>query len=437
MLGLVAIATGESAATELWSQGDASLEFSGSLRQIVLYSQQTDGDDFEAAFCRPASEIADCAAWDALGDTDVGQALTRLRLRLDLQATSWLSAVVAYDSQVFYGTIDTLEAALGARESDTFFGAEGEIASSQHARWTHRLYRGYAQAEGRLGLARIGRQKISWGVGNLWNPIDRFDPNPPLAIQGDENAGIDAALLRWSWSDFNFVEVVYAPGASSQDSRYAAHAHVLVHDVDFSLMGGVYQQAPTVGFDVASNLGGAAIYFEAVWADPRQQVRKIGDSTAAPPDDFWQVVGGIHNLFDVGTGLYVLLEHLYNGNALGFGSGKAGTYLNFFEERDAPSPFPPVAVPASNAIAGSSGVVTFSQNQTGLMLGYDLTPEVRADLVALYDWNGRSAAFFPTLSYAALDWLELRLGAQFFAGPRLSQYGASEHRVYLFADFYF
>ena len=148
------------------------------------------------------------------------------------------------------------------------------------------------------------------------------------------------------------------------------------------------------------------------------------------------MVGGIHNLFDVGTGLYVLLEHLYNGNALGFGSGKAGTYLNFFEERGPPSDSA-VAVPASNAIAGSSGVVTFSQNQTGLMLGYDLTPEVRADLVALYDWNGRSAAFFPTLSYAALDWLELRLGAQFFTGPRLSQYGASEHLVYLFADIYF
>ena len=95
------------------------------------------------------------------------------------------------------------------------------------------------------------------------------------------------------------------------------------------------------------------------------------------------------------------------------------------------------ASPASSAIAGSSGVVTFSKHQTGLLVGYDLTPELRGDLLVLYDWDGQSAAFLPTLSYAAYDFVELRLGAQFFAGPRLSQYGASEHLVYLFADFFF
>ena len=75
-------------------------------------------------------------------------------------------------------------------------------------------------------------------------------------------------------------------------------------------------------------VGDAAIYLEAVWADPKVDVFRIGDPSPGPPDDFWQVVAGVHQMFDVGTGLYVLVEHLYNGNALGFGEGKAGTYLN-------------------------------------------------------------------------------------------------------------
>ena len=404
LFGLAVISlAGESRAKELWSRGDASVEFSGSLRQIALYTKQTDPDAyFGDPSCFVAATLSNCAAWDELGDMHVGQALTRLRLHLDIQATSWLSAVVAYDSQALYGRIDTLESFLGGfQQEDSFFGAEGVIASGQNALWAHRLYRGYLQAEGEFGLARVGRQKISWGVGNLWNPIDRFDPNPPLDIQGEENIGIDAALLRWNWSGFDFIEGVYAPGASKRDARYAAHAHVVLFDTDISVMGGVYQEAPTVGFDLARNLGDAAVYFEAVWADPRQEVWKIGDLGPAPPEDFWQVVVGAHHLFDVGTGVYVLLEHLYNGNALGFGEGRAGTYLNFFEARENPDDdmLPDLAVPASSAIGASSGVVSFSKHQTGLQLGYDLTPELRGDLLVLYDWDGQSAAFVTNFSY--------------------------------------
>jgi hypothetical protein len=427
-----------SSARELWSHGDASVEFSGSLRQIALYNKQTDATEFQETFaanlpeCLPASAVANCPAWDGLGDTDVGQALTRLRLRFDLRATSWLSAVVEYDNQAVYGLIDTVESTLGVGfEEETLFGAEGIIQSSEHVLWTQSLYRGYAQAEGKGALVRVGRQKIAWGVGNLWNPIDRFAPIPPLAIQGDQYQGIDAVLARWGWSGFDFVEAVAAPGRSVSDSRYAAHAHVVLYDTDISLMGGYYREAPTVGFDFARNLGDAAVYLEAVWAKPEQSVWRIGDPGPAPPDDFWQVVFGVHNMFDVGTGLYVLIEHLYNGNALGFGEGKAGTYLNFFEQRGA------IAVPATNAIAGSSGVVTFAEHQTGLQLGYDITPEVRSDLLIIYDWNGQSAAFYPNFSYAAFDFLDLRLGAQFFAGKRLSEYGARETLVYFLADVFF
>ena len=118
----------DSGAKELWAQGGASLELSGSLRQIALYTKQTDADDFEGAYCPLASDLADCSAWDELGETHVGQALTRLRVRLDLQATSWLSAAVAYDNQAFYGRIDTLESVLGASfVQDSFFGAEGKL----------------------------------------------------------------------------------------------------------------------------------------------------------------------------------------------------------------------------------------------------------------------------------------------------------------------
>ena len=40
-------------------------------------------------------------------------------------------------------------------------------------------------------------------------------------------------------------------------------------------------------------------------------------------------------------------------------------------------------------------LVTISHNQTGLSLGYDLTPLVRANLLWIHDWNGPSEALVP------------------------------------------
>ncbi len=41
------------------------------------------------------------------------------------------------------------------------------------------------------------------------------------------------------------------------------------------------------------------------------------------------------------------------------------------------------------------------------------------------------------LRYSPLDSLELSLGVQLFAGPKLSQYGSSEPLVFLLADWFF
>jgi len=76
---------------------------------------------------------------------------------------------------------------------------------------------------------------------------------------------------------------------------------------------------------------------------------------------------------------------------------------------------------ASNAHFGGSRVITNSANLTGFQLGTDLTPELRIDGLSIYDWDGESASFFPTL------------GAQLFVGPRRSQFGNAEPLGYLLA----
>jgi hypothetical protein len=228
------VGAGPGRAEELWSRGEAALSVSGSIRQIGLYTQQTDAKDFADAIatdiatagpattCVAAAGFENCPAFDTVGGKDVGQGFTRLRLKADLALTRWLSAVVVYDNEVSFGAIDTLEAEIGSGfGSQSFVDAESGISQGQHHDWNHELYRGYVQVETERVELAVGRQRIAWGVGKLWTPIDRFSALPPLSLQPDVTPGIDSIDGRWNFDGFNYLQFVYAPGSNRDEERWA------------------------------------------------------------------------------------------------------------------------------------------------------------------------------------------------------------------------
>jgi hypothetical protein len=81
--------------------------------------------------------------------------------------------------------------------------------------------------------------------------------------------------------------------------------------------------------------------------------------------------------------------------------------------------------------------VTRAENLTGAQAGYDLTPEMRGEVLVLFDWTGNSASFVPSVRYTPFDWLELSLGAQLFAGPAESEFGNAASLVFLIAEAFF
>ena len=433
---------GSLGARELWSGNGASLALSGSLRELLSYSTaETGASDFRRAFsrdpaCSQARSLANCAAFDRVGRRNALRSLTRLRLRFDFKASEHLNAALVYDNELLTGRMRTFESGLAeGLAGDTFLGAEGAITDGPHAEWRSLLYRGYLHYRRGRFDGILGRQRVAWGVGRLWNPIDRFNAIGPLALEADQSLGIDALRARWSFTGFDFAEAVYAPGGAPDQSRAALRLHGVFHDTDLSLMGGVFERAPVIGVDLARNLGAAAIRLEAVYTAPVLTTRPIGASAARPPNSYWQVVLSGDLNIDIGTGIYVLVEHLYNGNALGFGAGKAGVLLPFFEASDAS--IAGGAAPATRAILGASQVVSGARNQTGLQIGYDLTPELRLDVLGIADWNGPSAMLFPTLHYDPTGTLELTLGLQKGAGPKRSEYGSRGTLAFLIGELYF
>lgn len=456
MISLISM-TSPTRATDVWSNAESTLSLNGSLRYLALYTRQTDANDFNeaaaAAFpvdndpsCLVAALFANCPAFDLVGDRDVFQGFTRLRLEADFRYSDWLTAFASYDNEISFGGIDTLEAQLGSGlKSGSFLQAEAELSQGEHHNYRHRLYRGYVRVETERFELSVGRQRIAWGVGRLWTPIDRFSALPPLNLEPGITPGVDSIDGRFNFDGFSYLQFVYAPGKSRRFERWALRLHGVLLDADLSLMGGLFEAARTVGFDFARNLGQGAIGVEAVFTSPKHKVTKIFDLESKRLPDYWQTVVSFDINLDVGTGLYLLTEYLYNGNALGFGRGRAGTLLPFFESTADPPPGTPVPAPvpgpyptgATSDVFGSSRVITNAKHQLGVQIGYDLTPELRGDFVTLIDVDGGSAAFVPSLGYSPLDSFEITLGVQLFAGPRLSQYGGAEPLVHLLADWYF
>lgn len=455
-LVLAALAPSAARGREIWRRGDASLRIVGSLREIGQVGRGTTQDDFVAGLARdptcvsPAT-FADCAAFDRVDEADLWSSLTRLRIELDATLRPELTAVVAYDQQFQVGVLDTLGEAISGERPDTFLGLEGDIHlfglgdDTDRRRWSQRLYRGYVRWDDGRVAATVGRQRIPWGVGRLWNPIDRFNPIGPLAIEPDESPGVDAVDLRWLFSGFRYVQLVYAPGTRARDTRVALRAQGVVHDVDASAMVGIFEEARVAGFDLTGNLGDAAWRTEVVWTDPERDVWPLDAARPREPSPYWQIVAGLDGNLDVGSGLYWLVEHLYNGAALGFGEGDAGRLAPLFGQTldrgeallAPPGSRGPWVRPADDAIFEGSGVVSFAHHTTGAQLGYDLGVAWRADLLVLWDWNGGSAAFFPTLRYTGWNFGDVTLGAQLFAGPDASQFGGQPPRVYLLAEVFF
>ncbi len=439
---LLFVPPGSAAGAEVWRDGDRWIDATASVREVLTVTNDTDGERFGRALaanaCFDPAVFADCAAFDLVGDRDAWQSLTRLRVTFDAGVGKRWSAQVVYDNEFQAGILDGLFSAPGA-VADTFLGTEDRLgkATGRHA-WRHSLYRGWVRfEEGPLQIT-LGRQRIPWGVGRLWNPIDRFNAIGPLAIESDQSAGIDAVDVRWAFSGFSQLQLVYAPGTRSADARVALRYQAMVRDTDLGVVVGRFAQAFTVGFDLAGNIGDSAWRVEAVWTDPTREVRSLEQPAPQELDRFWQVVVSLDHNLDIGSGVYVLVEHLWDQNALGFGDGRAGGLLPFFQTAAFPiSATEAAALPISADRFGGSGVVSLVSHQTGVLVGYDLTSAVRGDLLFLWDWRGESAAISPIVSFTGFNAVEWSIGAQLFVGGDRSQYGSQETLVYTQIEWFF
>lgn len=101
--------------------------------------------------------------------------------------------------------------------------------------------------------ARLGRQRINWGMATTWNPNDIFNAYNFLDVDYEERPGSDALNLQYRLSDFSHIEAVYSSGGKGKQIA-AARYFLNKWNYDMQLIAGTYQGAATIGAGWAGSI---------------------------------------------------------------------------------------------------------------------------------------------------------------------------------------
>lgn len=197
--------------------------------------------------------------------------LNRLRVQLQGQVTPALGFEFQYDNELLLGSyLRTRQFDLQKElRANQFWHLESNYAESSHAYGRHRLYRGFFTLSAADTDIRIGRQRVAWGTGRFWSPLDVLNPISPVQLEREERPGVDAILLERKLGELSRVSIAYAPQHARADSSAALYWHGNAAGIDVSLVSGRFAGDKMLGADIATQLGQAGLRGEFSYTMPR------------------------------------------------------------------------------------------------------------------------------------------------------------------------
>jgi hypothetical protein len=314
---------------------------------------------------------------------DYYQVTHRLRLETTWFPTSEFEFRLNIDNQIRWGSLLQTEQFEISKplEDVRFIDLQLNPLSNEQADWQALIHRAFMRYSGDKVDITIGRQRIAWGTGRIWNPTDLFNPTSPVSLEPGEKQGADAVHLAYRPSFDSMVEVAWSIGADEEDIRWGLRSTKTLGTYDISLMAGKFQQAKVLGLDFSGYLGDAGFRGEFSYTEELDK------------SYFRSVISGQYTF---AGGLDLLVEYLYNGGNLGSIDSLDDLDLESFSRYDS--------------------ITTFNKQFLGLMVSRRITDLLAGSITSIIDISGGSAFLFPALSYSLLQDLDIMAGGQFFFG---------------------
>jgi opacity protein-like surface antigen len=326
--------------------------------------------------------------------------LNRLRLELRGRPVDSFGFEVQYDNEALLGSyLDTEQfAQLKAARPATYWDLEGDYVDQQSLFMRHRLHRGFVSLNTAVADAYLGRQRIAWGSGHMWNPTDLFNPYNPAQLEREERTGVDAVLVEKTFSALSRLSLAYAPQRNAPASR-ALRYRTNFANTDLALMAGEFRDSRVIGFEFAGRIGDAGVYGEAAYTRP------------AAAGAFTRAVLGAEYAF--ANTLTLGAEYYWNGE----GTTQRSRY-DF-----------------ARLFAGE--IQNVAKRYIGARLRYDLTPLLRSDNFLILNLDDSSRFFAPSLVYSLASNWDVAVGVQWFSGAADSEYERFHNVYYAYLQRFF
>lgn len=234
------------------------------------------------------------------------------------------------------------------------------------------LYRGYLEYGTDKHLLIVGRQRIPFGVGRIWNPIDIFNPIDSTSIEPGVRAGVDALRYEYAISELASFDITVAKDRGAARLKgflgFADLALVTVIDND--------EERIIIGWEVEGELADTAI-----------DIRSEGGSfyNQAEKEYHTELIIGAEYGFP--NSLSLLLEYYYNDDT--------------------------------------------DIDHLGITMSYQLSHLLLINMLMMIDLDDHSTLLAPTLSYSLSDEMTLSGGFFFYDGESDDGFGDMEDMVFI------
>ncbi|MBC8459014.1 MAG: hypothetical protein H8D67_13555 [Deltaproteobacteria bacterium] len=230
----------------------------------------------------------------------------------------------------------------------------------------------------------LGKQRIAWGNGLLWNPTDVYNEIDPFDPKG-EREGVSALHAYIPLSDTASIATVLAFGDTVNDARTSLKASAVPFGVDFALSltkDGTKQWI--YGLDLKGELK------VGYWLE--------GAYFRTTDDNFYKVECGLDYTFGFGNGIYVALEFFHDSSGFEKLDKDAFTKL-LTRERD-----------------------NLSRNYLYMIWQYQINDFASFRPASILNADDRSFILLPTFSYLLFTDVEIIVGANIFGGKEGGEY---------------